>query len=62
MPPPVENPGVDTFKSIGCHTDSEGSRGLKDGSWTDFSESGMTVARCLASAKEFRYAGVEYGG
>lgn len=58
-PPATQNPGVGTFKALGCYTDSSTSRTLSN-VFTDWE--GMTVAKCVAKAAEYKYAGVEYYG
>lgn len=56
-PDPKENPGVGSYKSLGCYVDSE-SRTIKGESFTD---SAMTVEKCINRAGDARYAGVENG-
>ncbi|KAG4436972.1 hypothetical protein IFR05_007542 [Cadophora sp. M221] len=55
---PSETPVVGTFLSIGCWTDGVNARALTGGSST---AADMTVEKCTALAKSFKYAGVEYG-
>lgn len=59
QPPALENVGVGNFQSMGCYTDSSSFRGLSEMT-TDWS--GMTVAKCVEIAKEYKYAGVEFYG
>jgi hypothetical protein len=54
---PSEEPFVGTFNSLGCWTDSTEARALTGGSSTS---ADMTVEKCVALAKGFKYAGVEY--
>jgi hypothetical protein len=56
-PPPRENPGIGDFQSLGCYSDSEANRGLSN-MITDWA--GMTAARCLEIAKDYKFAGLEY--
>lgn len=58
-PPATENPGVGTFHSLGCYTDSASSRGLEFMT-TDWNS--MTVAACASAAQDYKYMGVEYYG
>lgn len=58
-PPAVINPGVGSFRSLGCFTDSTNARGLELIS-TDWN--GMTVAACATIAKDYKFMGVEYYG
>ncbi|KAH7323511.1 hypothetical protein BKA65DRAFT_540182 [Rhexocercosporidium sp. MPI-PUGE-AT-0058] len=55
---PSETPVVGTFLSIGCWIDGVNARALTGGSST---AADMTVEKCTALAKGFKYAGVEYG-
>lgn len=54
---PSEEPSVGTFNSLGCWTDSIKARALTGGS---SASADMTVEMCVALAKGFKYAGVEY--
>ncbi|PHH72353.1 hypothetical protein CDD82_6023 [Ophiocordyceps australis] len=63
MPVPVENPGLDGWKFMGCHSEGAEGRALGHGVNTVAGDN-MTVARCLSACGTDGYvlAGVEYGG
>jgi hypothetical protein len=62
LPPsgPIVNPGVSGYKSIGCYTEATNGRALPNGIAT----TKKTVKDCVdgCKAKNYVYAGVEYGG
>ncbi|PHH61538.1 hypothetical protein CDD81_275 [Ophiocordyceps australis] len=60
---PVENPGVDGWKWMGCHSEGAEGRALVHGVTTVAGED-MTVGKCLSAcgAEGYGLAGVEYGG
>lgn len=59
--PPVENPGVNGYHSLGCYTDSQTARTL--GTYLPVSDGIVFVRGCTEMCQQqgFAYCGVEYG-
>jgi len=61
--PPVINPGPPGWHSVGCYSDDEDSRTLRQPEGVPGGALNLTVAACVAACKAGGYAvaGVEYG-
>ncbi|KAJ4288360.1 hypothetical protein N0V88_007399 [Collariella sp. IMI 366227] len=61
-PKPTTVSAVGPFQSPICIQDFVEPRVLVNGSFSDLSENGITVEKCVELAQGWQYAGVEYGG
>jgi hypothetical protein len=61
--PPVVNPGVNGWTSLGCYTDmNNGGRTLAVAMGVTGGAANMSVLNCVTACHGYTFAGVEYGG